>query len=120
MRAQGTAIYSLIRNIGSSIGISVVQTLLIRNTAIAHASLAERVTAGSAAWNNPAVSAAFGVHHQAGAALLDGATTQQAAMIAYIDDFWFMLFLTLLVTPLLLLISTPKHPGTEEPQAIMD
>jgi DHA2 family multidrug resistance protein len=120
MRAQGTALYSLIRNIGSSIGISLVQTLLIRNTVIAHASLAERVTAGSSAWHNPAVNAAFSVHTPAGAALLDGAMTQQAAMIAYIDDFWFMLFLTLLVTPLLLLISTPKHGAADEPQAIMD
>src|SRR6202167_3185118 len=60
MRAQGTSIYSLVRNIGSSLGISLVQTLLTRNTVIAHASLAERVTVGSSAWNNPAVSATFG------------------------------------------------------------
>ena len=32
MRAQGTAIFSLVRNIGSSIGISMVQTLLVRGT----------------------------------------------------------------------------------------
>jgi len=121
MRAQGTSLYSLVRNIGSSIGISLVQTLLTRNTVIAHASLAERVTTVSSAWNNPAVAAAFDVRTPAGAALLDSAVTQQAAMIAYIDDFWFMLFLTLLVTPLLLLIRPPRRgPIVEEPQAIMD
>jgi MFS transporter, DHA2 family, multidrug resistance protein len=121
MRAQGTSIYSLVRNIGSSIGISLVQTLLTRNTVIAHASLAERVTRGSFAWNNPAVAAAFNVRIPSGAALLDGAVTQQAAMIAYIDDFWFMLFLTLLVTPLLLLIRPPRRGDiVEEPQAIID
>jgi MFS transporter, DHA2 family, multidrug resistance protein len=120
MRAQGTAIYSLVRNIGSSIGISLVQTLLTRNTVIAHASLVERVTTGSSAWHNPAVAAAYGVHTAAGAALLDSAVTQQAAMIAYIDDFWFMLFLTLLVTPLLLLIRPPRHAIVEDPQAVMD
>jgi MFS transporter, DHA2 family, multidrug resistance protein len=121
MRAQGTALYSLVRNIGSSIGISLVQTLLTRNTVIAHASLAERVTRGSSAWNNPAVAATFDVHNPAGAALLDGAVTQQAAMIGYIDDFWFMLLLTLLVTPLLLLIRPPRRGNiVEEPQAIMD
>jgi len=121
MRAQGTALYSLVRNIGSSIGISLVQTLLTRNTVIAHASLAERVTRGSSAWNNPAVAAAFDVRNPAGAALLDGAVTQQAAMIGYIDDFWFMLLLTLLVTPLLLLIRPPRRGNiVEEPQAIMD
>jgi MFS transporter, DHA2 family, multidrug resistance protein len=120
MRAQGTSIYSLVRNIGSSIGISLVQTLLIRNTVTAHSSLTERVTAGSSAWHNPAVAAAFDVHVPAAAALLDGAVNQQAAMIAYIDDFWFMLFLTLLVIPLLLLIRPPRRPVTEDPQAVMD
>jgi MFS transporter, DHA2 family, multidrug resistance protein len=120
MRAQGTSLYSLVRNIGSSIGISLVQVLLVRNTVIAHASLAERVTAASSAWHNPAVSAAFDVHVPTAAALLDGAVNQQAAMIAYIDDFWFMLFLTLLVLPLLLLIRPPRGPVTEDPQAVMD
>jgi DHA2 family multidrug resistance protein len=121
MRAQGTALYSLVRNIGSSIGISLVQTLLTRNTVIAHSALAERVTRGSSAWNNPALAATFDIHNPAGAALLDGAVTQQAAMIAYIDDFWFMLFLTLLVTPLLLLIRPPRRGNiVEDPQAIMD
>jgi DHA2 family multidrug resistance protein len=121
MRAQGTSIYSLIRNIGSSIGISLVQTMLTRNTVIAHSSLAERVTAGSPAWHNPAVAATFDAHSPSAAALLDGAVTQQAAMIAYIDDFWFMLFLTLLVVPLLLLIRPPRQ-GTAVPdaQAVMD
>ncbi|MDB6103624.1 MAG: transporter [Gammaproteobacteria bacterium] len=38
------AIFSLTRNIGSSIGISVVQTLLTRNTQIMHATLGEHVT----------------------------------------------------------------------------
>ena len=120
MRAQGTSLYSLVRNVGSSIGISLVQTLLTRNTVIAHSSLAERVTAGSSAWHNPAVAATYNVHSPNAAALLDGAVTQQAAMIAYIDDFWFMLFLTLLVIPLLLLIRPPRGPATEDPQAVMD
>jgi DHA2 family multidrug resistance protein len=121
MRAQGTSLYSLVRNIGSSIGISLVQTLLTRNTIRVHASLAERVTTASSAWHNPAIASAYGVHTAAGAALLDRAVTQQAAMIAYIDDFWFMLFLTLLVTPLLLLIRPPRRGDiVEEPQAVMD
>jgi DHA2 family multidrug resistance protein len=121
MRAHGTSLYSLVRNIGSSIGISLVQTLLIRNTVIAHASLAERVTNASPAWHNPAVAATFDVRTPGGAALLDSAMTQQALMIGYIDDFWLMMLLTLLVTPLVLLIRTPKG-GTvlEDPQAFID
>jgi len=121
MRAQGTSLYSLIRNIGSSIGISLVQTLLTRNTVRAHAALTEHLTSSNPAWNNPAVAAAFDLRTPGGAALLDAAVTQQAAMIAYIDDFWFMLFLTLLVLPLLLLIRPPR-PGValDEAQAVVD
>ena len=118
MRAQGTALFSLIRNIGSSIGISLVQTMLVRNTVVAHASLVERVTSSSAAWHNPAIASAYNPNTLGGAAFLDSAITQQAAMIAYIDDFWLMLFLTLLVIPLLLLIRPPKRTSTTEVDAL--
>ncbi len=40
MCPQGTALFSLVRNLGSSIGISAVQALLVHNTTVAHASLA--------------------------------------------------------------------------------
>jgi MFS transporter, DHA2 family, multidrug resistance protein len=107
MRAQGTALFSLVRNIGSSIGISLVQTLLVRNSVIAHASLSERLTYANPAWHNPAVAKAYDLSTLGGTAFLDAAVTQQATMIAYIDDFWLMLFLTVGVMPLLLLIRPP-------------
>jgi DHA2 family multidrug resistance protein len=50
-----------------------------------------------------------------GAAFLDSTVTQQAAMMAYIDDFWLMLFLTLAVTPLLFLI---RPPGRQAAAAV--
>jgi DHA2 family multidrug resistance protein len=122
MRAQGTSLFSLIRNIGSSIGISLVQTMLVRNTVVAHASLAERVTYANPAWHNPAVARAFDMSTRAGAALLDGAVTQQATMIAYIDDFWLMLFLTVAVMPLILLIRPPgrANGAVVDSNAVMD
>jgi DHA2 family multidrug resistance protein len=119
MRAQGTALFSLVRNIGSSIGISLAQTMLVRNTVIAHASLTERVTFANPAWHNPAVAKAYDLSTLGGAASLENAVTQQAAMIAYIDDFWLMLFLTLAVTPLLLLIRPPRASDIEA-HAVMD
>ena len=121
MRAQGTSLYSLVRNVGSSLGISMVQTMLTRNTVIAHASLTERVTAASPAWNNAATVAAFNTHTPGGAGDMDGAVMQQAAMIAYIDDFWLMLILTVAVMPLLLLIKPPAHAAVpDEATAVVD
>ena len=40
MRNEGTALFNLLRNVGSSIGISMVQALFVRNTQVAHLSLA--------------------------------------------------------------------------------
>ncbi|GAB3468598.1 DHA2 family efflux MFS transporter permease subunit [Massilia terrae] len=104
MRAEGTALYSLIRNIGSSIGIALVQTLLVRNTQIAHASLTEHVTIANQALGDPATALAG-----AGAASLNGEITRQASMIAYVDDFWLMMILTAAVIPMLVLIRPPKR-----------
>ena len=114
MRPQGTALFSLVRNIGSSIGISLVQTLLVRDTVIAHAALTERLTYHNPAWNNPAVARAYDLGNLPSAALLDSSVTFQATMIAYLNDFWLMLFLTLAVTPLILLIRPPGPSAAPE------
>ena len=111
MRAQGTAIFSLVRNIGASIGISLVQTVLVRRTVSAHAALVERITYANPAWNNPAVASAFDTTRPGGAAALDALITQQSSMIAYISDFQLMLYLTLAVIPLALLLRTPRRAG---------
>lgn len=120
MRAQGTAIYSLIRNIGSSIGISLVQTVLVRSSVAVHAGLVERLTATNPAWNQPAVARAYDVTRLTGAAALDAVVNRQATMIAYLNDFRLMLYLTLAVIPLLLLLKPPRSNVAVEAHAVMD
>jgi DHA2 family multidrug resistance protein len=112
MRAEGTALYSLIRNIGSSIGIALVQTLLVRNTQIAHASLGEHINNANPALADPATAASLA---GSGAAALNAEITRQASMIAYVDDFWLMMLLTAAVIPMLLLIRPPKRSGAPAP-----
>ncbi|SFI25393.1 MFS transporter, DHA2 family, multidrug resistance protein [Collimonas sp. OK307] len=108
MRAEGTAIYSLIRNIGSSIGIALVQTLLVRNTQIAHSSLVEKISSASPAYQDAMVASTYNLATQSGLEVINGEVTRQASMIAYVNDFWLMLIMTLMVIPLLLLIRPPK------------
>jgi DHA2 family multidrug resistance protein len=121
MRAQGTAIYSLVRNIGSSIGISMVQTLLVRNTQIVHASLAEKITYSNPAMKDPLISSLLSPGNSVGLALINGDVTRQAAMVAYINDFWLMMLFTVIVLPLLILIRPPKIRRTlETHSAAMD
>ena len=104
LRSDGTAIYSLMRNIGSSIGISVVQTFITRNTQVAHASLVAHVSV-----YDPVVQSQVDLHSPGAIALLDMQITQQAAMIAYIDDFKLMFIATLLVIPLLAIIRPARR-----------
>lgn len=104
LRADGTAIYSLMRNLGSSIGISIVQALMTRNTQIAHAGLASHITVF-----NPMVQDMLASGSPTDIALLDQGINQQAAMIAYLNDFKLMFIATLLVVPMLLLIRPARR-----------
>jgi DHA2 family multidrug resistance protein len=99
MRNEGTALFNLMRNIGSSIGISAVQALFTSNTQVMHASLAAHIT--------PFVYAAHLAGEyagRAGMAALNGLVTAQASMIAYLDDFHLMMIMTILSIPLLLFV----------------
>ena len=113
LRNDGTPIFSLLRNIGSSVGISIVQAMLTSGTARAHAELASDVTAGNLAFQslpsmaNPASPAGLG--------LINTLVDRQAAMMAYLDDFRFMLALTVVSLPLLLLIRKAR-PAAKKPE----
>ncbi|UHL66426.1 DHA2 family efflux MFS transporter permease subunit [Paralcaligenes sp. KSB-10] len=108
LRPEGTAIYSLSRNIGSSIGISVMQTMLVRNTVIMHSSLAAYVTAGTLMSRPDPLSGFFDMSTSVGRAGLDAVLQNQASFIAYLDDFRLMFWVTLASIPFLLLMRTKK------------
>lgn len=107
LRNEGTPIYSLLRNIGGSVGISIVQALLTRGMANAHQQLAATVQPG-----NQGLLALPGVLDPGtgrGLEILNGLLTQQAALLAYIRDFWIMMAVTLVTIPLLLLVRMPRR-----------
>jgi DHA2 family multidrug resistance protein len=115
LRSDGTAIFSLSRNIGSSIGISAMQTLLVRNTAIMHASLAAYVSAAAVMGHPDALTRMFDVGSPSGLAGLDAVLSDQAAFIAYLDDFRFMMWLTLAAIPCLLFMRTRRAAAAGQP-----
>jgi DHA2 family multidrug resistance protein len=105
---QGTAIFSLMRNIGGSIGISVVVALLSENTQIVHSRLVEHLRPDNPLAHAPFLTAPFSLSAPSGIAALNAEVTRQAAMIAYIDDFKLMMIIVLLAVPLLLLLRKPR------------
>jgi len=112
MRNGATSITTLLRNIGSSIGISMVIANLTSTTTRMHANLSESVTPFNDALQFPDIAAILNTATDTGRAMLDAIITQQAAMIAYLNDFKLLMWLTLLMMPLVMMISTRRAPST--------
>src|SRR3982074_994954 len=108
-RPEGAGLYNLARNIGSSVGISVVTSLLTQNTQANHAEIVQQVTAVNRVFDNPAIAQFWNPATDGGRAALDAMITTQAQIIAYIDDFKLLMIATLVVIPLLLVFK--QAPG---------
>jgi DHA2 family multidrug resistance protein len=106
-RAEGTAMFSLIRNIGMSIGISIVVTLLGREAQRSHAALSEAITPFRTALHGPDVPLFWSSLHGTGLIALNGEVSRQALVVAYVNDFRFMLYMSFLALPLLFLMRKP-------------
>lgn len=111
-RGDATGLYNLSRNVGSSVGISIVSYLLIRNGQINHATISAHVTATNRAFDNAAVLHAWSPWTPAGRAALDQLVQTQASIISYIDDFKLMMVLSLAAIPLVLLL---RRGGSSAP-----
>jgi DHA2 family multidrug resistance protein len=96
-RTDGAGLFNLSRNIGSSIGVSVVTALLTQNTQINHAEIVQHITAVNRVFENPAIAQFWNPASPGGRAALDAMVTQQAQIIAYIDDFELLMIVTLAV-----------------------
>jgi DHA2 family multidrug resistance protein len=101
---QGTAIRSLMRNLGGSIGISVLVANLTEKTQIVHSHLVEGLRPDNPLAQAPYLAAPYGLSTPSGIAVLNAEVTRQAAMVAYIDDFRLMMLIALATLPVLLLL----------------
>ena len=117
LRTEAAGIFNLARNAGSSVGVSIVMALLAANTQVAHASIAAHITpylrgAGLPLLWNP--------HSAVGLAALNLEVTRQAAMVAYVDDFFFMMVVTLAAVPLIALMRNPRRMTVAAPEVEAD
>jgi DHA2 family multidrug resistance protein len=114
LRTQGTGLFNLMRNIGASIGISMMSYLLVRNSATEQAALVEHITPYRQVVRDFA-------HHLSlatlsGRAALAQIVTAQAEAVAFIDNFKLMMFVSLLAIPLVILVQRPRRlPDNERP-----
>ncbi|MFO1024083.1 MAG: DHA2 family efflux MFS transporter permease subunit [Acetobacteraceae bacterium] len=105
MRTEGASLFSLVRNIGAAIGVSVTSTMLARNTQAMHEIIGSSVTPFNRALM------AIGIYDpstQQGAAMLDKVIHEQAQIVAYSNDYMMLIYTTL---PALLLLLLMRRPG---------
>jgi DHA2 family multidrug resistance protein len=118
-RADGTSMFSLVRNMGQGVGISMVTAVLSNMLQVNHEELGERLTATSPQVANQIPQLL--THNPQMTSLIDLLVQQQAAMISYLDDFVLMMWLSLAAVPIILLLrgAKPKNgpPKSKEEQA---
>lgn len=102
-RTDASAVINLSRSMGASIGISIVTALLGRNIQTSHSDLAGHITQFSLPID-PNMTLSMGQASETIMAMIDAEINRQAMLIAYIDDFYLMMWITLAALPLILLL----------------
>ncbi len=111
LRTDGSSLLNLTRSVGSSIGISIVMTLLARNLQRNHEELGAQITPQISSMLDLSTLDRFQQFGRAGLALADAEINRQAAMIAYLNDFYLMMWLSLAAVPLVLVMRRSPRYG---------
>ncbi|MGE3692774.1 MAG: DHA2 family efflux MFS transporter permease subunit [Novosphingobium sp.] len=110
-RNEGSAMFAPTRSMGSSLGISYLQTLTTQNTAIVGARLVEGVRPDNPVMQNAMPDFDFGsLPHLTG---MKGMIFNQANMVGYVDAYWLIFLLALAMVPVVMLMRPPNQskPG---------
>ncbi|MGH7210294.1 MAG: DHA2 family efflux MFS transporter permease subunit, partial [Acetobacteraceae bacterium] len=117
---DASAIVNMMRNLGGSFGIAIATTVLVRRQQYHQSILVDHVTPYSSRYDAAiqAMQQPF-LHHSASApdilhqaqALLYATVQRQAAVMSYIDSFWLLGMLFLVLIPLVFLMKRPQPGG---------
>ncbi|MFV8784293.1 DHA2 family efflux MFS transporter permease subunit [Microbulbifer sp. SA54] len=107
LRGEATALFSLSRNLGSSIGVSIVVAALSRNLWINQQQLGERVQIPPGLLDG--LPSADRLSEMSGVLMQE--VTRQAAEIAYVNDFYMLMWINIAAMPLVFFLSNPERKG---------
>jgi DHA2 family multidrug resistance protein len=106
-RTDASSLTNLARTVGSSVGIAIMAYLLARNTQISHSDLTGAINQPASSLIDLSTVDRYQELGDAALRMLDLEINRQAAMVAYIDDFYLMMWLTLAIIPLVLFMRKP-------------
>lgn len=112
LRDVGTAFYSLLNNMGRSLGIALFASYLARNTQATHSVLSELITPFNDHIRHRTLPDSWDLTTDSGLSAINRMVTQQAELIAYIDDFRLLAVILLVSLPVVLLMRNPHTART--------
>jgi DHA2 family multidrug resistance protein len=117
LRTDGTSMLTLMRNVASSIGISVVITELTEGSRRVYAVLSQHINPFNHALQMPDVRGMIDMGTDAGRAVMDVMVSLQAQIIAFSLDFQMVMIFTLCTIPLAVIIGSTKATLRKQSQA---
>jgi DHA2 family multidrug resistance protein len=125
LRTDGTSMLTLLRNVASSIGISVVIAQLTEGSRRTYAILSEHINPFNHALQMPDVRSMIDLGSDAGRAMADAMVGMQSQIIAFSLDYQLVMIITLCAIPLAIMIGSTKAALRKQAQgpehaAVMD
>jgi len=118
LRTEAASFYSLSRSLSASVSISIMTALIAHNTQVSHADVSAHVTTLALPMLEGPQVQTIGALGGMAAALVDREVNRQALMIAYIDDFWLMMWVCVAALPFVFLLSNSRRKASAEDLAI--
>lgn len=113
LRTDGSSLLNLFRSVGSSIGISIATVMLARNMQVSHADLAQHVTSATVGAFDLSALDQYQSMGDAALGMIDLEIQRQAAMVAYIDDYYMMMWMSLAAIPMVFLMRKTQGPAPQ-------
>ena len=124
LRTDGTSMLTLLRNVASSIGISVVIAQLTEGSRRVYAVLSQHINPFNHALQMPDVSRMIDLGTDKGRAMADAMVAMQSQIIAFSQDYQLVMMVTMCAIPLALMIGSSKaalrKQAQGEPVAVME
>ncbi|SDI87219.1 MULTISPECIES: MDR family MFS transporter [Bradyrhizobium] len=108
LRTDGTSMLTLMRNVASSIGISIVISQLTQGSTRVYAVLSEHINPFNHAMQMPNVRGMIDLSTDAGRAMADVMVKVQAQIIAFSQDYQLVMVFILVSIPLTIMIGSTK------------
>jgi len=117
LRDAGTSFYSLVNNIGRSLGVALFSSYLVRSSQTYQSTLTEHVRPDNEIFRHIHLPAPWSLTDPVGLAALERAVVQQAKLLAYIADYQLITVVILVCMPALLFMKNPHKHRAARPAA---